>query len=100
MDCGGFGVCGTFWVLSCFPRSKRERFGYCFDFGVGDEGDAGLGWAVWSGAIGKKRRREGGIMMAMGYNAMKLLFYCLRARHSLRFGGEASFVEWGDLGTV
>ena len=103
MDCGGFGVCGTFLVVLCFPRSKREGFGYCFDFGVGGEGDAGLGravWTLWSGAMGKKRRRERGMIMAMGYNAMKLLFCCLRVRHSLWFGGEVSFVEWGDLGTV
>jgi hypothetical protein len=50
--------------------------------------------------MGKKRRREGGIVMVMRCNAMKLLFCCLRVRHSLWFGGEVSFVEWGDLGTV
>jgi hypothetical protein len=50
--------------------------------------------------MGKKRRREGGIVMVMRYNAMKLLFCCLRVRHSLWFGGEVFFVEWGDLDTV
>jgi hypothetical protein len=57
MDCVGFGVCGTFLVVLCFPRSKREGFGYWFDLGVGGEGD--VGWAGLCGVVRWARRGEG-----------------------------------------